>query len=55
MSEFNLQEYMSNGVANVVKSAVRATVKNPKEALFMAEFALASKRATEKRKKAEKF
>ncbi len=53
MGEFNLQEYMSNGVANVIKSAVRATLKNPKEAVFMAEFALATKKATEKRKKAE--
>ena len=53
MSDFNLQEYMSNGVANVIKSAVRATLKNPKEAIFMAEFALATKKASEKRKKAE--
>lgn len=45
---------MSNGVANVIKSAVKATLKNPKEALFMAEFALATKKATEKRKMAEK-
>lgn len=54
MSEFDLQEYMSNGVANVIKSAVKATLKNPKEALFMAEFATATKRASDKRKKAEK-
>lgn len=54
MEEFNLQEYMSNGVANVIKSAVKATLKNPKEALFMAEFALATQRASDKRKKAEK-
>lgn len=53
MSEFNIQEYMSNGVANVIKSAVRATLKNPKEALFMAEFAVATKKASDKRKKAE--
>ena len=53
MSEFILQEYMSNGVANVIKSAVRATLKNPKEAMFMAEFALATKKASDKRKKAE--
>ena len=53
MSEFNIQEYMSNGVANVIKSAVRATLKNPKESLFMAEFALATKKASDKRKKAE--
>lgn len=53
MNEFNLQEYMSNGVANVIKSAVRATLKNPKEAIFMAEFAMATKKASEKRKRAE--
>lgn len=53
MGEFNLQEYMSNGVANVIKDAVRATLKNPKEAIFMAEFAMATKKATDKRKKAE--
>lgn len=32
MSEFNIQEYMSNGVANVIKSAVKATLKSK---LFM--------------------
>lgn len=52
--EFDLQEYMSNGVANIIKSAVKATLKNPKEAIFMAEFAAATKKASEKRKKAEK-
>lgn len=53
MEKLELQEYMSNGVANVIKSAVKATLKNPKEAIFMAEFALATKKATDKRKKAE--
>lgn len=53
MSELNLQEYMSNGVARIIKSALRATIKNPREALFMTEFAMATKKATEKRKKAE--
>lgn len=53
MSDFNLQEYMSNGVANVVKSAIKATFKDPKEALFMADFALATKKASDKRKRAE--
>lgn len=53
MSEFNIQEYMSNGVANVMKSAIRATLKNPKETIFMAEFARATKKASEKRKKSE--
>lgn len=42
MKEFDLQEYMSNGVARVIKSAIKATLKNPKESIFMAEFALAT-------------
>lgn len=54
MSVFDIQEYMSNGVANVIASAVKATLKNPKEAIFMAEFALATRKASEKRKKAKK-
>lgn len=52
--EFDIQDYMSKGVANVMKNAVRATLKNPKEAIFMAEFAAATSRYTEKRKKAQK-
>lgn len=54
MKEFDIQEYMSKGVSNVIKSAVKATLKNPKEALFMTEFAFAAQKASEKRKKAEK-
>lgn len=50
---FNFQEYMSNGVANVVKSAMKTTLQNPREALFMAEFAKAAKAASDKRMKAE--
>lgn len=54
MKEFDIQEYMSNGVANVIKSALKATLKNPKETIFMTEFAAATKKATRKRKAAEK-
>ena len=52
--EFDLQEYMTKGVRQVVGDAVRATLKNPREAKFMAEFALASHKASKKRAKAEK-
>jgi MoaA/NifB/PqqE/SkfB family radical SAM enzyme len=51
---FDIQAYMTNGVKNVVASAVRATLKNPKEAIFMAKFAAASKKASDYRLAREK-
>ena len=55
MSEkpFDIQEYMTRGVENVVREAVRATLKNPKESVFMAKFAVASRSASGKRRRAE--
>ncbi len=54
MSEFNLEEYLSNGVEKIVSNAIRASISNPKESLFIANFALASKRARILRQEAEK-
>jgi len=54
MSGFNITDYVSNGVENIVKGAIRATLSNPAESLFMAKFALSAKSASKKRKKAEK-
>lgn len=51
---FDIQEYMTKGVERVVSDAVRATLKNPREAAFMARFALASRSASRKRKALEK-
>ncbi len=50
---FDIQSYMTKGVEKVVSDAVRATLKNPKESVYMARFALASKAASKKRRKAE--
>lgn len=50
---FNLEKYLSNGVENIVKSAVRATLKDPKESIFMAKYAISSKEATKKRRLAK--
>ncbi len=50
---FDIQSYMTRGVERVVSEAVRATLKNPKESMFMAGFALASRAASKKRRKAE--
>ena len=51
MSEqnFDIQGYMTKGVERVVKDALRATFKDPAESIFMASFAKASKKASEKR------
>lgn len=51
---FDIQSYMTKGVERVVKDAVRATLKNPAESVFMAKFALSSKKASDIRKKYEK-
>lgn len=53
MEKIDIQEYMTKGVERVVADAIKATLKNPKESAFMAKFALASQKASKKRKKAE--
>ena len=50
---FDFQTYMSNGVAKVVRSALRATLTNPRESVFMTQFSRAAKAASEKRLRAE--
>lgn len=45
MKEFNLEEYLSNGVENIVNGALKASFKNPRQSIFMAQYALASKNA----------
>lgn len=51
--EFDIQAYMTRGVERVVADAVKATLSNPKESVFMAKFAMASKAASKKRKLAQ--
>lgn len=46
----NLQDYLSNGINNLVRDIAKASMHNPKASLFMAQFALANKISTEKRK-----
>ena len=53
--EFDLQEYMTEGVERVVADAVKATFSNPKESLFMLRFGKAAAAASKKRRKAEKL
>lgn len=47
---FNLQNYITQGVENFVKASLKATLKNPRESAFLAKFAIAAKRAAKFRK-----
>jgi MoaA/NifB/PqqE/SkfB family radical SAM enzyme len=53
-SSINLEGYLSDSIDNIVKSAVRASLKNPKESLFIAKFAFSSKEAELIRNRNEK-
>jgi len=50
---FDLQAYLANGVEEVVTSALRATLKDPRESAFLLKFAAATRLASKKRKDAE--
>ncbi len=52
-SEFNLSTYLSNGIENIIKGAVKASLKNPRESVFLAKFALESKKSAALRSKSE--
>ncbi len=40
--EFDLEAYLSKGVENIIKGAIKATLKNPKESIFIAKYASSS-------------
>lgn len=44
--DFNLQKYLSDGAENILKDAIRASLKNPKESLFLAKFAKHTRKAS---------
>lgn len=49
-----LQTYLTAGVENIMKNAVKVTLTNPAQSIFMARFAMAVKVASEKRLVLEK-
>ena len=51
---FDLAAYLTGGVENIVKGAIRATLRNPRESAFMARFALAAREASRRREQAER-
>ena len=52
--KMDIQKYMTAGVENIVKNAVKVTLTNPAQSIFMARFAAASKVASKKREMSEK-
>lgn len=52
--EFNLSQYLSNGIENIVKNVLKSFVKNPKESAFLMKYMLAVKEGKNKRDILEK-
>ena len=52
--KMDLQEYMTAGVENIMKNAVKVTLTNPAQSIFMTRFAVAAKAASRKRAMSEK-
>ena len=50
-TNFDLQNYLTEGVERIVSESVKATLKNPKESAFMLKFAIESRLASNKRRK----
>lgn len=46
---FNLSEYMSKGIENIVKNVLKSSIKNPKESTFLIKYMLEIKIAKNKR------
>ena len=51
---FNLQNYLAEGAEIIVKDAIKASLKNPKESLFLARFAKHTRRASKIRQEYER-
>lgn len=52
-SNFNIQKYLSEGVEIIVKDAIHATLKNPKESIYLLKFSKYARKATKIRQKYE--
>lgn len=50
----NIQEYLTTGVEKIIKNALKVTLANPAQSIFMAKFAMSVKAASERRFSLEK-
>lgn len=53
-NNFKLQEYLAEGAEIIVKDAIKVSLKNPKESLFLAKFAKHTRKASKIRQEYEK-
>jgi len=53
-SDFNLEHFLSEGIEKLVKDAVKATLKNPRETAFLMKYAASARKAAKLRAAAEK-
>ncbi len=53
-NNFKLQEYLAEGAEIIVKDAIKASLKNPKESLFLVKFAKHTRKASKIRQEYEK-
>ncbi len=52
--DFNLEEYLYHGIEDIIKGALKASLKNPKESIFLAKFTHAAVEARGRRLQYEK-
>lgn len=50
-ADFNIQDYLANGVEILLKNTFKTSLKNPKESMFLLKFSKHAKKATETRQK----
>lgn len=54
MGELNLNKYLYGGIERIIKGAMKATLQNPKESIFLGKYAIASKKAAKLREEYER-
>ncbi len=50
-NDFNIQQYLADGVEYITKEAIRTSIRNPKESIFLLKFSKYAKNATKIRQK----
>ena len=53
-TEFNLEQYLTKGIEDIVRDIVKATLKHPRESAFFMKYAVSARKAGKKRAAAEK-
>lgn len=44
VNNFDIQEYLADGVEYIIKDAIRASIRNPKEILYLRKFSKYAKK-----------